>query len=223
MEKYAVIVAGGSGTRMGAAVPKQFMLLKGKPLLWYTLTAFTDAYNDVHIILVLPEQYAKKGYVLAQSVPALKNIKIVSGGNTRFESVKNGLAHISHPSMVFVHDGVRCLIRPPLIHRCYAGAIETGNAIPAIGMTDSVRIETSNGNQPVDRSKLRIIQTPQTFLSEVIGDAFLTDYQESFTDEASVVEYAGGKINLVEGEPTNIKITRPLDILIAEEILGTWQ
>jgi len=121
--------------------------------------------------------------------------------------------------MVFVHDGVRCLLTPDLIRRCYNHAIDKGNAIPAISAVDTIRIETVKGNELIDREKIRIIQTPQTFFSDIIKAAFEQDYEESFTDEASVVERLGVKIHLVEGEATNIKITRPIDILIAEKIL----
>ena len=218
MHKYAIIVAGGSGTRMGGEVPKQFQLLKGKPVLWYTLKAFTDAYDDVQIILVLPENHTDKGEEMAKDFP-LRRIRITTGGETRFQSVKNGLQLVDAHSIVFVHDGVRCLVTPQLIRRCAETALEKGNAIPAIAATDTIRIETTAGHQQIDRNDVRIIQTPQTFFSNIIKQAFEQPYQESFTDEASVVEKTGEKINLVEGEATNIKITRPVDLLIAERIL----
>jgi 2-C-methyl-D-erythritol 4-phosphate cytidylyltransferase len=219
MKKYAVIVAGGSGHRMGTAVPKQFLELQGRPVLWYTLTAFLDAFPDMEIILVLPQAHLQTGLDIIQTTPSPNRIWITEGGETRFHSVKNGLSHIQQHSIVFVHDGVRCLLTPELIRRCYDAALEKGNAIPAIPAVDTIRVETVSGNELVDRQKIRIIQTPQTFYSDIIKAAFEQDYEEFFTDEANVVERLGVKIHLVEGEPTNIKITRPIDILIAEKIL----
>jgi 2-C-methyl-D-erythritol 4-phosphate cytidylyltransferase len=219
MKKYAVIVAGGSGMRMGTAMPKQFLPLRGKPVLWYSLTSFLDAFKDMEIILVLPQNHLQTGHEIIRTTKDPDRIWITVGGETRFHSVKNGLDHIHHHSIVFVHDGVRCLLSTDLIRRCYDQAIEKGNAIPSVQAVDTIRIETVGGNQLLDRHKVRIIQTPQTFYSDIIKAAFEQDYDDSFTDEASVVERLGVKINLIEGEPTNIKITRPLDILMAEKIL----
>ncbi|MBC8034382.1 MAG: 2-C-methyl-D-erythritol 4-phosphate cytidylyltransferase [Chitinophagaceae bacterium] len=218
MDKYAVIVAGGAGTRMGAKVPKQFLLLKNKPVLWYTLIAFLQSFEDLQIILVLPELYLSEGRQLALSASA-DRILTVQGGETRFHSVKNGLQLVPQNSIVFVHDGVRCLVTPALIHRCYYAALEKGNAIPAVTVTDSVRIETPGGSKMIDRDKVRIIQTPQTFQSSMLKAAFDTGYNPAFTDEASVAEYAGETICLVEGEPTNLKITQPVDLIVAEKVL----
>lgn len=219
MEKYAVIVAGGSGTRMGDPLPKQFLLLKGKPVLWYTLTAFLDSYKDMHIILVLPDKFLGNGRQVIALTHDPDRINIVSGGQTRFHSVQKGLEQVKRHSVIFVHDGVRCLVSPSLIRRCYKAVLDKGNAIPATRAVDSIRIETVGGNKIADRSKVRIIQTPQAFFSDIIKTAFDTEYHESFTDEASVVERIGVKIHLVEGEETNIKITKPIDLLIAEKIL----
>ena len=218
MHKYAIIVAGGSGIRMGGDVPKQFQLLKDKPVLWYTLKAFTDAYDDVQLILVLPENHLEKGEQLAEEFSSHR-IHITSGGETRFQSVKNGLQLADDHSIVFVHDGVRCLVSPQLIHSCAEATLKKGNAIPAIYATDTIRIETSSGNEQINRNSVRIIQTPQTFFSNIIKPAFAQAYHESFTDEAVVVEKTGVKINLIEGEENNIKITRPIDLMIAEKIL----
>ena len=218
MHKYAIIVAGGTGTRMGGELPKQFQLLKGKPVLWYTLKAFTDAYEDVQIILVLPENFLEKGEQIAKEF-SLHRIRITAGGETRFHSVKNGLRLVDAHAIVFVHDAVRCLVTPQLIRRCAEAALEKDNAIPSIAAIDTLRIETDSGNEMVDRKRVRIIQTPQTFFSNIIKEAFEQPFSETFTDEASVVEKMGVKINLIEGEVTNIKITRPVDLLLAEKIL----
>jgi len=219
MKKYAVIVAGGSGLRMGTSVPKQFLELQGRAVLWYTITAFLEAYHDLEIILVLPQAHLQTGLHIIQTTKDPSRVWITEGGETRFHSVKKGLDHVQLHSMVFVHDGVRCLLTPDLIRRCYNHAIDKGNAIPAIAAVDTIRIVTVKGNELIDREKIRIIQTPQTFFSDIIKAAFEQDYEESFTDEANVVERLGVKIHLVEGEATNIKITRPIDILIAEKIL----
>lgn len=205
--------------RMGTQLPKQFLPLREKPVLWYTLNAFLEAFDDLTIILVLPEAHLQTGHDILRSTSDPDRIWMTTGGETRFHSVKNGLDHIHQHSIVFVHDGVRCLLTPELIRRCFSMAQERGNAIPAVTAVDSIRIETFGGNAAVDRNKVRIIQTPQTFYSDLIKAAFEQEYDDSFTDEASVVERLGVKIHLVDGEPTNIKITRPLDILIAEKIL----
>jgi 2-C-methyl-D-erythritol 4-phosphate cytidylyltransferase len=219
MKKYAVIVAGGSGLRMGTTVPKQFLTLRDRPVLWYTLTAFLDAYEDLEIILVLPEAHFETGKELIRSTRDADRIWIAGGGETRFHSVRNGLQHIHQHSVVFVHDGVRCLITPELIRICYNECLAKGNAVPAMHAVDTIRIETPLGNEQVDRNKVRIIQTPQTFFSDMIKVAFEQEYDDAFTDEASVVERLGVKIHLVEGEAGNIKITKPVDLLIADKIL----
>ena len=219
MKKYAVIVAGGSGTRMGNVIPKQFLLLKGKPVLWYTIDSFLRAYEDMHIILVLPKDHIKKGEKIVHQLNAEEKIMIVEGGTTRFDSVKAGLQKVTGEAVVFVHDGVRCLISVPLIRRCYNQAIEKGSAIPAVVATDSIRIVKNGSHHVNDRQEVRIIQTPQTFLSNIILPAFEQTFQDSFTDEATVVEAYGSPVFLTEGEYDNIKITRPIDLMIAERII----
>lgn len=221
MKKYAVIVAGGSGQRMGAAMPKQFLLLQQKPLLWYSLHAFLQSFDDIYIILVLPSENMAEGKQIAKDVKAEEKITVTAGGTTRFHSVQNGLAYVTEPSIVFVHDGVRCLVSKELIHRCYKQALEKGSAIPAVAATDSIRIINTNDHAVADRNNIRIIQTPQTFRSEILLSAFNTAYKDSFTDEATVVEASGQKVFLIEGEYENIKITRPSDLLIAEQILAS--
>ena len=221
MKKYAIIVAGGSGIRMGGSLPKQFMQLKDKPVLYYTLKAFTEAYDDLQIILVLPVDYTDMGQEIIDAYFDKDRIRITAGGETRFQSVKNGLALIENESIIFVHDGVRCLISKELIYRCYTQAVETGTAIPAITSKDSIRILREEGNEAFDRNRVMLIQTPQTFHSKILLPAFQIDYKDKFTDEATVVEAYGMKVSLVEGEDTNIKITRPVDLLIAERIVGS--
>ena len=221
MKKYAVIVAGGSGQRMGTSMPKQFLQLQGHPLLWYSLTVFLQAFDDMHIILVLPKENHIEGEQIRKSLYAENKITLTTGGPTRFDSVKNGLALVTEPSVVFVHDGVRCLLNTDLIHRCYEQALIKGSAVPAVAATDSIRIVKGNEHVTADRDHVRIIQTPQTFLSTVLLPAFQTQFKDSFTDEATVVEASGQKVFLIEGDYENIKITRPADLLIAEQILSS--
>ena len=219
MKTIAVIVAGGKGTRMNSDLPKQFMLLKNKPILYYTINAFLSAFDDVEIILVLPVAHMGKGQEIIDGYFESSRFRLCEGGRSRFHSVQNGLALVNEESIIFVHDGVRCLLTGNLIQKCYEAAIEYGNAIPAIDSKDSLRLITSNGNKILKRNKVKLIQTPQTFHSKILLPAFKIDYKNTFTDEASVVEAFGLKVNLIEGEETNIKITTPFDIRLAENLL----
>lgn len=219
MKKYAVIVAGGNGTRMGSSLPKQFLLLKDKPVLYYSIRTFLDAFDDLEIILVLPVEHVGTGQEIIDAYFDKDRIHITEGGDTRFQSVKNGLQLVEAESIVFVHDAVRCLISKELVTRCYEAALETGSAIPVLPSKDSVRFLTEEGNDAVDRNKVMLVQTPQTFHSKILLPAFQIDYKDKFTDEATVVEAFGLKVSLVEGEENNIKITRPIDMLIAEQLL----
>lgn len=218
MKKFAVIVAGGSGSRMGASMPKQFLELKGKSLLWHSITAFVKAFQDMEIILVLPQQHLENGVTIQKEFPTV-SIKTISGGATRFDSVKNGLTLVEKNAVVFVHDAVRCLVSPLLIQKCYQQAMDKGSAVPAVAATDSIRLMKGEKHAVVDRNNIRIIQTPQTFLSNMLLPAYQQTFKESFTDEATVVESTGQTIFLIEGEYSNIKITRPVDLLMAEQIL----
>jgi len=219
MKKYAVIVAGGSGTRMGASIPKQFMLLKDKPVLYYSIKAFVDTYPDLQVILALPVEYMDMGQEIIDAYFDKDRIRITAGGDSRFQSVKNGLELVEEESVIFVHDGVRCLLSSDLIRRCYAMAIETGSAIPVVPSKDSIRMLTEEGNEAVDRNRVMLVQTPQVFHSKILLPAFQIDYKDKFTDEATVVEAYGLKVSLVDGEENNIKITRPVDMLLAEKLL----
>ena len=215
MHKYAIIVAGGMGTRFGDSLPKQFHSLNGKSLLWHSVNAFTKAFEDIKFKLVLPPAFIDKGNEIRESFTGYE-IDIVEGGDTRFRSVQNGIKTITdNEAIVFVHDAVRSLVSPALIKRCYDGAVKNGNAVPAITATDSVRLD----NKVVDRSKVKIIQTPQTFRADILRAAFEQPFEATFTDEATVVEKTGTQVFFVEGEETNIKITRPVDVLIAEKLL----
>ncbi|RFM29122.1 2-C-methyl-D-erythritol 4-phosphate cytidylyltransferase [Deminuibacter soli] len=221
MKKYAVIVAGGSGTRMASAVPKQFLLLQQQPVLWHTLQAFLEAFEDIHIIVVLPAMHLEAGQAIAQSLSDSARITLTEGGATRFHSVQKGLQLVKEEAVIFVHDGVRCLVSPRLIRQCYTQALEQGSAIPAVAATDSIRIVSTNQtHQVADRNLVRIIQTPQTFHSAILLPAFEQAYSDAFTDEATVVEATGQTVYLIEGEYNNIKITRPADLLLAEQLLA---
>lgn len=217
--KYALIVAGGKGMRMGSAIPKQFLPLNEKPLLYYTIQAFIDAFSDINIILVLPQEQLSCAQMVLQSFPARIDATIVAGGETRFHSVQNGLKAAEDDAIIFVHDGVRPLVSPALIRRCYEQAVEKGSAIPVAPVTDSIRQVNGNESKPIDREQLRSIQTPQTFRSDVLLPAFQQPYQPSFTDEATVVEAYGLPVHLIDGEKSNIKVTTPEDMLIAELFL----
>jgi 2-C-methyl-D-erythritol 4-phosphate cytidylyltransferase len=219
MKKYAVIVAGGAGTRMGSQVPKQFLLLCGKPVLWYTLNAFLAAFEALQMILVLPEEYMEAGRVLADGLGDGGRIRCTVGGETRFHSVRKGLELVEGEAVVAVHDGVRCLITVDLVRRCFEQAMGLGSAVPVVESRDSVRLLTEKGSEAVDRRRVMLVQTPQTFLSRILLPAYDVDYSEGFTDEATVVEAAGHPIHLVEGDANNIKITLPADLLLAERLL----
>jgi 2-C-methyl-D-erythritol 4-phosphate cytidylyltransferase len=220
MNKYAVIVAGGTGSRMNSPVPKQFLLLNNKPLLFYTLDTFLKSYDDLQIILVLPEEHVATGQEIIDAYFDYNRIKITVGGRTRFHSVQNGLALVSGECMVFVHDAVRCLLSASLIRRCYDAALESGAAIPVVDSNDSVRFVSERGNEALERRNVKLVQTPQVFLSTILLPAYNIDYKDKFTDEASVVEAFGMKVQLVEGEEDNIKITRAIDILVAEHLMA---
>ncbi len=219
VNKYAVIVAGGSGSRMGGAIPKQFQLVNGKPVLFYTIEAFLNSYDDMQLILVLPEEHLELGREIVDGFFDYSRIQITVGGRTRFHSVQNGLALVQEESVVFVHDAVRCLVSLQLIQRCFEGALALGSAIPVTGSRDSIRLLLEDGNEAIERSKVKLVQTPQVFHSKILLPAFNIDYKEWFTDEAAVVEAFGLKISLVEGEEENIKLTYPADFALAETIL----
>ena len=220
MKKTAIIVAGGTGQRMGTALPKQFLAIEGKSILLHTVSQFVAAFWDINFVIVLPADYIQEGENLIASSEITQPVQIVAGGDTRFQSVKNGLSQVDPDAIVFVHDAVRCLLTTDLIQRCYQQAVEKGSAIPAVSSTDTVRIIEGTKHHVVDRANVMMIQTPQTFNAAILKKAFEQAYQPSFTDEANVLEASGNEVYLIEGEHENIKITRPLDLAIAEYILA---
>jgi 2-C-methyl-D-erythritol 4-phosphate cytidylyltransferase len=221
MKKIALIVAAGNGSRMNLETPKQFLLLKKKPILYYTIQSFLNAYDDMEIILVLPEEHIARGQEIIDGYFDNSKFRFCAGGRTRFHSVQNGLSLIpdDEERIIFVHDGVRCLLTSELIKRCYENAMEFGTAIPATPCKDSVRIVEEKENTVLNRDKIKLIQTPQTFHSKILLPAFNIDYKDQFTDEATVVEAFGLKVHLLEGETNNIKITTPVDLYVAEKLL----
>jgi 2-C-methyl-D-erythritol 4-phosphate cytidylyltransferase len=218
-KKIAIIVAGGTGQRMGSVVPKQFLEIEHKAILLHTIDQFVAAFAYIEIVILLPEVYINEGKKIIEKNKFKNTFDFVVGGETRFQSVKNGLSKVTTSSIVFVHDAVRCLLTPALVQRCYQQAVEKGSAIPAVSATDTIRLMEGEKHHLINREDVMLIQTPQTFQSEILLKAFEQNYQASFTDEANVVEASGVPIFLVEGEFENIKITRPLDMAIANYIL----
>jgi 2-C-methyl-D-erythritol 4-phosphate cytidylyltransferase len=219
MKKTAIIVAGGTGQRMGATVPKQFLSIEGKSILLHTVSQFVAAFWDINFVIVLPTEFIQEGQNLIATTGFTQQVQFAAGGDTRFQSVKNGLAHVDADAIVFVHDAVRCLLTPALIQSCYNQALEKGSAIPAVRSTDTIRIVEGAKHHLVDRENVMMVQTPQTFKAALLIKAFEQAYQPAFTDEANVLEASGTEVFLIEGEYENIKITRPLDLAIAAYIL----
>lgn len=217
MNKTAIIVAGGSGTRMGTDLPKQFLRIEGKPIFLYSIDAFLESYEDIRVILVMSASYCAMAKSILEEFSYPTSIEIVEGGETRFHSVKNGLDKASEDALIFIHDAVRCLATPQLIRRCATAAAEAGSAIPVIPVRDSIRRkdDLSGLSAVVSREGLVIVQTPQVFWGSLILKAFALPYDPGFTDEASVLEAAGQQVNLVEGEEGNTKITFPDDLAFA--------
>jgi 2-C-methyl-D-erythritol 4-phosphate cytidylyltransferase len=219
MKKFVIIVAGGSGNRMGSEIPKQFLELCGKPILQHTIQLFYDFDPGCSLILVLPEaqQLFWKSLCMKHSF-ALPH-QVVTGGENRFNSVRNGLKLIDGEGIVLIHDGVRPLVSHQTIERCCRMTEKNGNAIPVLSINESLRKQKASGSESVDRTLYLSVQTPQTFHSEQILKAFEQDFDQEFTDDASVAEKAGFPIFMVEGNRENIKITTPEDLIIAEAFL----
>jgi 2-C-methyl-D-erythritol 4-phosphate cytidylyltransferase len=217
MKKYALIVAGGKGLRMGAEIPKQFLLLKGKPVLMHTIEAFANI-SDIHIVLVLPQSQMSYWQELTSEYSFSISHTLIAGGDTRFQSVRNGLSVVSD-GMVAIHDGVRPIISQELLANAYDTCEQKGNAVLAVRFKDSIREVDLLGNKNVNRNNYYLIQTPQVFHSSEIKAAYDVTEHDNFTDDASVLESAGAKIHLVEGAYSNIKITTPEDLAMAEVLM----
>jgi 2-C-methyl-D-erythritol 4-phosphate cytidylyltransferase len=219
-QRAAIIVAGGTGKRMGGSIPKQFLMLKGRPLLCWTIEAFHRFDAAMTIVLVLPEGQIPVWKTLCLGHGFHVPHEVVAGGAERFHSVRNGLAAVKDVEVVAVHDGVRPCVSAALIERCFAAAQEHGASVPVVAISSSVREIDGESSRAIDRSKLRAVQTPQCFRVDVLRRAFELPYDTAFTDEATLVERIGQKVFLVEGEEGNIKVTTPLDLKVAELGLG---
>lgn len=219
MRRYAIIVAGGSGTRMNSPIPKQFILLAGKPVLLHTLSRFLETGFPIEIILVLPQGQVNAWEQLSRQYGFPASLRITEGGETRFHSVKNGLALIEGEGIVAVHDAARPLVSTKTIVTAYKAAEMYGNAVPAVPLSDSIRQIDSTRSIAVDRTRYCKIQTPQCFDVQILKRAYEQEYRYTFTDDATVVEAIGEKVHLIDGNKDNIKITTPEDIVIAEAML----
>lgn len=218
--KYALIVAGGKGLRMGSDVPKQFLSIGGKPVLMRTMEAFYAYDSDVKIILVLPHSQQEYWKQLCGEYQFQMPHTLVDGGETRFHSVKNGLAMVHGSGLVAVHDGVRPFVSQEVLARCYALAEECLAVVPVVGVVETVRHLQGSGSVTVPRDEYRLVQTPQVFDVELLREAYGQPFIPDFTDDASVVEALGTKVTLTEGNRENIKITTPFDLKIAAVLVG---
>ena len=215
MKKNVIIVAGGKGLRMSADVPKQFILLKDKPILMHTIETFFNFDSSIKIILVLPQEHISLWQQLCEKHDCKIDCTIVEGGAERFFSVKNGLNFVDENSIVAIHDGVRPFVSRKTLENCFATAEKWGNSVPVVPLNESVRWVKNHENRHINRANLRIVQTPQVFRSDILQSAYQQPFSDFFTDDASVVEAFGEKINLVEGNPENIKITTKNDLRTA--------
>lgn len=216
--KYAVIVAGGKGSRMNSEVPKQFLLLNGRPVLMHTLEAFRRYDEKLKIILVLPESDVQRWQQLQYEYNFKLDYQVAKGGKSRFQSVKNGLALITDDGLVAVHDGVRPMVAPDLIGASYNIAAIHHSAVAAVRLKESIRMLDKDATHAMDRSRYRLIQTPQTFRVSLLKQAYQIEEDDALTDDASVFERAGNSISLFEGDYRNIKITTREDMILVEAL-----
>jgi len=223
MKKAAIIVAGGSGSRMGGEVPKQFQLIGSKPIVLWSLDAFYSYDPEIHLILVIPQDHIELWDTLKSTYKLAYNVTVVTGGEERYHSVQQGLSVITDEDIIAIHDGVRPFIDQVTINRCFEAAHKTGSAIPVIESVDSIRLLIPDGSRPLKRRDVKRVQTPQVFRREVIQKAYSQIFKDSFTDEATVCEMAGFKITLIEGNKLNLKITTPEDMILAAIIATTWE
>jgi 2-C-methyl-D-erythritol 4-phosphate cytidylyltransferase len=220
MEEYAIIVAGGKGTRIKSVVPKQFLELAGKPILLHTVEAFFKYSDKINVILVLPADDFPLWRDITNKYNLNKPILLQHGGETRFQSVKNGLDKIEGDGLVAIHDGVRPLINSDIIGASFRLAAVHGSAVAAVRLKESIRVTDQDTTKAVDRSRYRLIQTPQTFDVSLIKKAYQQKEDPALTDDASVAEKAGHTISLFEGSYENIKVTTPEDLIIAEALIN---
>lgn len=219
MKNCCIIVAGGSGSRMGADIPKQFIPIGGIPVLMHTIRNFYDFDPLIRLIVVLPADQITIWKELCHQHHFEIGHQIVAGGDTRFQSVKNGLLQAVECELIAVHDGVRPLVSHETLARCFNCAEENGTAIPVLPASESVREGSMSKSVPVDRTHYFLVQTPQIFKASVIRESYIQSWIPEFTDDASVVEHAGIAVQLVMGNRENIKITFPEDLPVAELFL----
>lgn len=219
VNKHAIIVAGGSGKRLGGPVPKQFQSVKGRPLLMWTIEAFHRHDPIMPLIVVLPREHFDIWKALCMGHRFIIKHEVVAGGEQRWHSVKAGLEKVRGDGLVAVHDGVRPLVSTDLIARCFDAADAQAAAIPVVPVVPSIRETTAEGSRALDRSRLLAVQTPQCFHTDLLRKAFEQPYDSAFTDEATLVERLGVKVALVEGEEHNIKVTTSVDMRVAEALL----
>ena len=220
LQNNIIIVAGGKGVRMGNNIPKQFLILKDKPILMHTLERFHQFQTNLNIILVLPKDQQTLWSELCQTYNFKIPHTIVQGGKTRFHSVINGLSKINNiKGITGVHDGVRPFVSIETIKQCFSTARNKGTAIPVVKLIDSIREINHTTSVAKSRINYRLVQTPQVFKTNILKEAYSQKFNDEFTDDASVIESAGYKVNLVEGNYENIKITSPLDMIIAKALI----
>ena len=219
MTRTALIVAGGKGLRMGSDLPKQFLPIGGKPVLMHTIEAFYRFDEEMKIVLVLPQEQQTYGRELCQKYHFSIGHVLADGGETRFHSVKNGLAYVE-PGLVGVHDGVRPFVSRQVIERCYQLAETKKAVIPVVDVVETIRHLTDTGSETVSRSDYKLVQTPQVFDVELLKRAYAQEYTSFFTDDASVVEAMGESVYLTEGNRENIKITTPFDLKISSVLVN---
>jgi len=220
MTNCCIIVAGGNGSRMGNDLPKQFLLMGEIPVLMHTIQNFYDFDPTLLLILVLPESEMETWSGLCLHYGFAIPHQVISGGDTRFQSVKKGLSLALNCTLIAIHDGVRPLVSHDTLSRCFKCAYEKGAAIPVMPSNESLREGNIDQSHPVDRSRFYLVQTPQVFKASIIQSSYLQTYIPQFTDDASVVERAGNPVHLVLGNRENIKITFPEDLMIAELFLS---
>lgn len=219
MKKYAIIVAGGKGLRMGGDLPKQFLPMGGKPVLMHTLEVFRKYDATLQIILVLPREQQQFWKQLCEEHHFAVEHTVADGGETRFHSVKNGLALVQATGLVGVHDGVRPFVSIEVIRRCFDLAEQHKAVIPVIDIVETVRHLTDAGSETVNRNDYKLVQTPQVFDTELLQKAYAQEFTPFFTDDASVVEAMGVPVHLAEGNRENIKITTPFDLKVGSALL----
>ena len=218
-----IIVAGGIGKRMGSALPKQFLLLNGQPVIINSIKPFLNFDPKIKVIIVLPKEHIDTWHTACSEHGFHVEHEVVVGGDTRYQSVKNGLQAVRNADWVAIHDSVRPLINKEFVKSCFDSAKQNGNAIPCIEVNETVREAIPSGNKQLNRNNIKLIQTPQVFETKKLKKAYELTFSNEFTDDASVIEASGEKIYLIEGLKQNIKITTEIDFKIAECLFAHFE